>query len=305
MPAAALPLRTRAVPLSEEDPSSGRLGPLAFLGGLALSAEDAGFGGLSGLLLSPDGALLAVTDRGSWFRARIVRDRGGMLTGLAETALLPIRDDRGRPLPQGRLTDAEALARLPDGRLLVAFEQVSRLRAFAAPDAPGLPFPGPPTAGLPRNEGLEALTVLADGRILAIAEAVGEDGTAPAWLGRPDGGAWTPLRYRPGPGHAPVDAAGLPGGGALVLERRASLLAGFTCRIAHLPPAALAAPVLDAAAVATLAPPVTSDNYEGIAVAARPDGALDLALVSDDNFRLFQRNILMLFRLDPAALPSA
>lgn len=237
------------------------------------------------------------------------RDADGLLTDLADAAITPILDGNGAPLRPGRAGDAESLARLPDGRLLVGFERWHRIRAFASPASPGLFFPAPPGLGtMPGNAGLEALTVLSDGRLLALAEAAGPDGTCPAWLGAGDGSAWEVRRYRPGPDLVPVDAAGLPGGGALVLERRVSLLTGFVCRIAWLPAQALAAPllepVLEPVELALLAPPILSDNYEGIAVAQRGDGTLDVALVSDDNFSLFQRSILMLLRLDPAALPG-
>jgi hypothetical protein len=297
--------------LSEEDPGLDRLGPFLFRGAVALTAPDRAFGGFSGLLIEPDGTLLAVTDQARWLRGRIVRDGEGLLAGLADAALLPVRDGNGRPLAPGRAGDAEALARLPDGRLLVAFERWHRIRVFASPEAPGLFFAAPPgIATLPANAGLESLTVLADGRLLAIAEATADDGTAPAWIGRGDGGAWTERRYRPAPDFAAVDAAGLPDGGALVLERRASLLTGFSCRICWLPApalaaAALAAPVLAPVELAVITAPLTSDNYEGIAVAGRADGALDVAIISDDNFAFFQRNILMLLRLDPAALRQA
>jgi hypothetical protein len=302
-PARALPVAARRLLLSEEDPSLDRIGPFAFRGAVALTAADRAFGGFSGLLIGADGSLLAVTDQAHWLRARIARDRAGMLTGLAGAAVLPILDGNGRPLASGRAGDAEALARLPDGRLLVAFERWHRLRVFASPEAPGLFFPAPDgIEALPSNAGLESLTALADGRILAIAEATGEDGSAPAWIGRADGRGWQPRRYRPAADFAAVDAAGLPGGGALVLERRAGLLTGFSCRLCWLPEAALASPVLAPVELAAIAAPLTSENYEGIAVAQRPDGALDVALISDDNFAFFQRNILMLFRLDPAAL---
>jgi hypothetical protein len=235
----------------------------------------------------------------------MVRDQAGMLAGLADATLSPMLDGNGAPLRPGRTGDSESLARLADGRLLVGFERWHRIRAFASPQARGVFFPNPPgIATLPANAGLEALTVLADGRLLAIAEATGPDGTCPAWIGTEDGAAWDARRYRPGPDLSPVDAAGLPGGGVLVLERRFSLLTGFTCRIAWLPPSALAAPVLEPVELAVIAPPTLSDNYEGIAVARRQDGMLDIAIVSDNNFSLFQRNILMLLRLDPASLPS-
>jgi hypothetical protein len=276
---------------------------LLFRGALALGGDDAAFGGLSGMLLSPDGTMTAITDQAQWFRGRIERDGEGMLTGIAAPRLSPIRDGNGAALRPGRAGDAEALARLADGRLLVAFERWHRIRAFADADAPGLFFPAPPgSATLTANAGLETLTALADGRLLAIAEGVAEDGTCPAWLGRGDGSTWAGHRYRPGPDLAPVDAAGLPDGGALVLERRVSLLTGFTSRIAWLPHAAFARDVLEPVEIATIAPPLASDNYEAIAVARHEDGALDVAILSDDNFSLFQRNILMLFRLDAGAL---
>lgn len=293
----------RAIPLSEEDASLERLGPLEFRGALALSANDRAFGGFSGLLLEPDGRFLAVTDQAHWFRGRIERDANGWLAGIAEPELLPMLDGNLRPIRIGRASDAEALARLPDGRLLVAFERWHRIRLFASPEAGAQFFPNPPTiTTLSANTGLESLTVLADGRLLVIAEAMGDDGTSRAWIGSGDGRAWETRRYRPGPNFVAVDAAALPGGGALVLERRVSLLTGFTSRLAHLSAAALEAEVMEPVELGTIGAPLAADNYEGIAVARREDGALDVAIVSDDNFSLFQRNILMLFRLDPAAL---
>lgn len=303
LPANGFELRARAIPLSEENPSLDRLGPLTFKGALALSGSERAFGGLSGLLLEPDGRFLAVTDQAHWFRGRIERDGTGKLTGIAEAELLPMLDGNLRPVRIGRPSDAESLARLPDGRLLVGFERWHRLRVFASPEAGAQFFPNPPgIATLPANSGLESITVLADGRILAVTEARGDDDTSRAWIGTPDGRTWQERRYRPGPDFVAVDAAALPGGGALVLERRVSLLTGFTSRIVHVSAAALEKPVLEPVELATIGAPLAADNYEGIAVARRDDGALDVAIVSDDNFSLFQRNILMLFRLEQDAL---
>jgi hypothetical protein len=291
------------VPLALED-APAAIGPLRFAGAVELRAADPRFGGLSGLLVSDDLALLGVTDTALWVRARLVVERD-RLVGIAAPELLPIRGGAGQPLPRGRLGDAEALTRAPDGRLLVAFERWHRIRAFAGPEAPGLFFPAPPgSETLPGNEGLETLTALADGRLLAIEEGLENGVPRRAWLGGERG--WMPLAYAHEPGWRPTDAGGLPDGGALVLERRFGALFGFAGRIMHIPAAALrqaaAGTTLAAREIARLAPPLLADNFEALAIARRPDGSLWVFVASDDNFNSLQRTLLLAFVLDPAAL---
>jgi hypothetical protein len=291
------------VPLAlEEAPAT--VGPLRFAGAVELRATDPRFGGLSGMMVSDDLALLAVSDAGLWVQARLVV-REDRLVGIAAPDLLPIRDGTGQPLPRGRLGDAEALTRAPDGRLLVAFERWHRIRAFADPASPGLYFDPPPgIETLSGNEGLETLAALADGRLLAIEEGIENGAPRRAWLGGARG--WMALPYAHEPGWRPTDAAGLPDGGALVLERRFGALFGFAGRIMHLPAAALreASPgtTLAGREIARLAPPLLADNYEAIAIARRADGALWVFLATDDNFNALQRTLLLAFALDPAAL---
>lgn len=303
-PAAAAPIsvRARRLPLSETAEPPDRLGPLRFMGALDLRADHRDFGGFSGLLLDADLTLHAVSDRGSGLTARLVLDETGVLTGLVEPRLFPLLGSRGRPLGRGAWGDAEALARLPDGRFLIAFERQHRIMRHDALDRPGRPVPGlPGLAAAPRNGGIEALTVLADGRVLAIAERLA--GSAPdtvaAWLGPPDGRAWQRRDWRTDSHFVPVGAAALPDGGALVLERRFGWLSGFASRIMRLEAGALAAPVLAGAEIARLEPPLLADNFEGIAVAPAEQG-LHVVLISDDNFHFLQRTLLLLFRYDAA-----
>ena len=55
---------------------------LRFLGGLELSSPGPAFGGLSGLTLTADGdRMIAVSDRGRWFTARLVERDDGRLVG--------------------------------------------------------------------------------------------------------------------------------------------------------------------------------------------------------------------------------
>lgn len=300
-PAGASPplaLRARRLPLAEGEEPPDRLGPLVFHGALALAADHPEFGGFSGLLLDADLGLKAVTDRGAGLTARLVLDDRGALAGLAGARLFPLRDARGRPLGAGARGDAEALARLPDGRILVAFERQHRIAVHAALDGPGLPFPAPPgLAAAPANGGLEALTVLADGRLLAIAERLPgrAPGTVAAWIGGPDGRSWRQVDHRVAEGFVPVDAAALPDGGVLVLERRFGWLAGFVSRIVRLEAGSLDAAPLAGREIARLAPPLLADNFEGIAVAPTARGLM-VALLSDDNFHPLQRTLLLLFR---------
>jgi hypothetical protein len=205
-----------------------------------------------------------------------------------------LRDRAGQPM---RRADAESLVRLPDGAWLVGYERQHRILRHARLDGPGLPFPTPPgLEASPANGGLEALALLSDNRLLAIAEALPAGDGRAAWLGRGSPTRWTPAVYRPAPGLEPTDAAGLPGGGALVLERSFGLFQGFRCRLAHLSPAALARPLLEGETWLDLPGDAPAENWEAVAVTAHEKGAL-IAIVSDDNQSPFQKTLLLLYRL--------
>ncbi|TCZ51428.1 esterase-like activity of phytase family protein [Roseicella aquatilis] len=271
------------------------------LGGLVIDDAALGFGGLSGLHLDGDLGVTAVSDLGHWMTARIEL-REGRPAGLSGLRSGPLRDGSGVPLRRGFHGDAEALARLPDGTWLVGFERWHRIRAYATLDAPARYVEAPP--GLDRaedNGGLESLAVLPDGRWLAIAESLGvpgRGGLRRAWLGRP--GRWRPLAYRSAEDFFPVDAAPLPDGGALVLERRFSLFGGFDGRLVRIPAPVLheAGPeaVLEGEELLRLASPLPADNFEGVS-AARVGGRTLVAMISDDNQNLLQRTLLLLFVL--------
>ena len=55
----ALLVTTRALPLSTNDPALRRVGALAYLGGWELRSANPGFGGISAMLVSPPGDVLA------------------------------------------------------------------------------------------------------------------------------------------------------------------------------------------------------------------------------------------------------
>ncbi len=299
--AASISLSTRPIALDPTDRTVQRVGRLHFLGGLDLRSDEAAFGGLSGLSVTADGRLTAVTDRGHWFTARVVRDRTGRLVDVVDAALGPLLDTKGRPIA-GEWRDAEALERLPGGDWLVSFEGRHRVWRYAA-ETGGLqgrpePFPTPKgIAAAPLNGGLEALTPLPDGRILMLAESLKRAGGSRAgWL---VGREIEPLGYRTARVFKPTDAALLPKGDVLVLSRYFKLLGGFKARLERIPAAAIGGgAALKGELLARFAPPLTVDNFEGVAVTRDADGATLVYILSDDNFHFLQRTLLLLFRLD-------
>ncbi|MBM3488806.1 MAG: twin-arginine translocation pathway signal [Alphaproteobacteria bacterium] len=307
--AETIAVRTAFVPFDSEDRDATRTGALVWKGGLALTSDDPRFGGLSGLHveLAADGArLTAVSDRGYWFTARLVHDRDGRLAGLADAALAPMRGPDGGDVAEGPWSDAEALARMGD-RFLVGFERRARIWSYAVADGiAGRPaaFPTPPGLGrAPSNEGLEALAALPDGRLFALTEGlVQADGTLAGWVGGPAG--WAALSYVRTGTYKPTDAAALPSGDVLVLERRFSWLGGPGARLARVRGGAIRpGAALESETLAEIVPPMTVDNMEGIGVVRGAAGETRLYLVSDDNYSALQRTLLMLFVLDETRAP--
>ena len=309
---AQTPLALQASPLrlNPEDKAQQTVGGLRWRGGLRLSADDPRFGGLSDLVLSPDGqTLTAITDAGRWLTARLTYDKAGNLAGVADGRWGALRETTGLLLSGKSSQDAEALTRLSDGSLVVAFEHKHRLRRFP-PDAPGpelgaVPaavMPPPGLAGAGRNGGLEALVALAGDRLLGFTEGQklgglkGDDSYA-VYL-RETTGKWQALALKPKGLFYPTGAAQLPSGDVILLERRFTLLGGLSARLrrislASIQPGAL----LTGTEIAELRAPVTLDNFEGVAVHQPGDGSTRITLISDDNFNPLQRTLIVQFEL--------
>ncbi len=301
---AATPIVVTAepVPLDPGDPARTRVGRLDFLGGIALSSADGRFGGWSDLWIDPAGErLVAISDRGSFLDARLRSDARGAPLFIDEARIGSLIDTRGRKLA-GRQADAEALARMPDGGFIVAFERHHRLARYPAAEPP---FSHPARllvapselARAPANGGIEALVALDNGRLLALSENLVAGDARVGWLGEP--GEWRRLDYVAGQGFKPTGASLLPGGDMIVVERHFTPFTGLAVRLARVPRAAIRPGARIAGDdLARLAPPLSLDNFEGVTARRAADGRTLIYLVSDDNFSPFLRTLLFVFALE-------
>jgi hypothetical protein len=289
----------------DEDAAAAELGPLRLEAAFVLGSADARFGGLSGLWLAPDGTtMLAASDRGTLWRARLVHREGGQLAGLADWQAI---EPGGAPGdPAGRFErDAEALAPDGAGGLVIAYEGAHRLRrlALGALEAAATPLPALPGLEEPGNAGIEALAPLPDGALLALAEGkLTASGDLAGWY--VEGARARPLSYAASDGFAPTGADRLDDM-IFVVERRFSLLGGFATRIVALPAAEVHPQArLVPRPVALLRPPLVGENFEAIAARRGPDGRVLLYLLADDNFIALQRTLVLQLSL-AAAWPKA
>ena len=305
------PIEVRAIPIGEflVGSSETHFGALDFLGGLELNSRDPDFGSWSGLDFSADGkTIYAIADTGLWLSAHLVEDNGH-LTDIADIRLGAMRIDGGK-LPKKKVdADAEGLRIRHDASgdtALVSFEQTPAVRIYAGPDF----STATPTRirlptfvkGLRRNQGLEAMALpppgsALSGAIVLIAErSLDADGNHRGFI--LSGSLMGTFSLRRSDDFDVSDAAFLPGGDLLVLERKFSFSAGFAIRIRRItgatikPGALLDGPVLLAADSR-----YQIDNLEGLAVRATAGGGTLLTLISDDNNSLFQRTVLLQFAL--------
>lgn len=309
-------LTTRPIDSFAIASSETRFGGLEFRGGLVLNSSDPLFGSLSGLDFSLDGsAIYAITDTGHWFTARPV-ERDGRIVGLTDARLAPILNGAGNALAGKHYGDAESLRIVErNGKEagLVSFERANDIRQFAAdPEiadarSKGLKLPSS-MKNLDPNKGLEAIAAAPaagrfKGAIVAIAErSLDKAGNHRAWIiGGPGAGAFTLARTG---SYDVTDAAFLPDGDLLVLERKFSLVGGLAMRIRRIAEADLRPGVLvDGSVLIESDMRNQIDNMEALAVHTNAAGETLIAVASDNNNNPIQRSLILFFALSP--VPAA
>ncbi|UPK26647.1 esterase-like activity of phytase family protein [Bradyrhizobium sp. 195] len=308
----SIEVNARAIPNFEpRDRTRTRFGSLEYRSGLVLTSPYRGFGGLSGIRLDAKGErFLAVSDQGGWFTGRI-RYANGKMAGLDDVEAAPLLGAEGRPITEKRLWwDSESIAR--DGNFVyVGLERVNQILRYdfskGGTAARGEVMPVPVgVRKLPSNKGLEALVVVPKGKdqnmplagtLIAFSErGLDADGNLTAFLiGGPSPGQFSVRRIEK---YDISDAVLLPSGELLILERKFSWFTGVNIRIRSIPLKAIAPGALvdgPELFVADLGHEI--DNMEGIDAHVTAEGETVLTLVSDDNFSMLQRTLLLQFTL--------
>lgn len=293
---ASVVIQSAPVLLDPSDPGRTFAGDFTYAGGIAVTSDQTSrLHGLSDLVVEADGDVLSVSDDGAdLFTGRLVLDRDGRLVGLTDGALRPLAGLDGRPLQGKAWTDAEGITRLGNGEILVSFEREHRVWRYA-PSTNRPPEPvAMPSVPMAANDGIEGLaaapTVIADGY----------------WVGVQPGGIWfcrlnlsceekTGLPTPPA-GYRLSSLTTGPGGELVVLHH--SYIPAIGSRII----VTVVRDPLGARRVVgelALVPPLTTDNFEGVAVVRKPNGDWRIYLLSDDNFSPSQRTLLLAFDWTP------
>lgn len=289
------------------DSSRVRFGSLEFISGLILTSSFRGFGGLSALRLDPKGErFVALSDKGDWFTGRLTY-RGNQLSGLADVETAPMLGPDGRPIASRGWFDTESLA-FDGSAAYVGIERVNQILRFDFFGRDGVKALGRPISTpellhkLPFNKGVESLVFIPrnlplGGTLLAISErGLDRAGNIVAFLI----GGWSPGQFtiRRSDDYDVSDAALLPSGTLLVLERKFSFINGLGIRIRSIPLSTIGPDkVVDGPSIFEADLGNEVDNMEGLDVHRTPNGDAVLTIISDDNFSLIQRTLLLQFKL--------
>lgn len=285
------PLVYTTVPFDGGDPGRRDVGRLHFLGAWTMSSPDDRLGGLSGLHVE-NGEAIAVSD-------------AGMLMRFPLPGVSPAPRIRFQPVEQGpgprrlRVTrDTEGLQVAGD-QLWISFERYNAVwrydRASLRQQSGARPEAMQRWRG---NSGPESIVRLADGRFLVVEEGRNNGSTASEavlFAGDPSvpGTPAARLTYRRPAGYRATDAALLPDGRVLILNRGLFLLRLSAKLVVADVRGLQTGGTIAGQEVATLEAPSVIENMEGLAV-TQEEGRTIVWLISDDDFMRMSRHTLLL-----------
>ncbi len=256
-----------------------------------LRSDDPRFGGLSAIEVTADGTeFVAIGDRGMSVRGMFER-ANGIIADIQITEISPLLDTDGQPLRDDN-ADSEGLAIDLDGHSFVSFEANHGVREFTKLDEAASAFlTSRSFRQLQTNSSLEALAVDQTGAIYTIPERSGRaDRPFPVY--RLQRGVWTKPFDIPRRGAFLVVGADFGPDGRLYILERDFVGFGFRSRVRRFD----AAGGMEETLLTTGAG--KHDNLEGISVWSDEAGNTRLTMVSDDNFRTFQRTEIVEYRIN-------
>jgi hypothetical protein len=265
---------------------------LRYVDGWSLSSRDDDFGGLSSLIIE-DGKFVSLSDIGAVIRFGI--DAKGKIS-----------DASIDPLPRGcasdgdkRDRDSESIARDPKtGTYWIGFEWRNVIcRSDAALGKAERLIQPVAMKRWSKTGGPEAIVRLSDGRFLIFAEfAEGSDALPIVLIADRDptvpSARYSRALYMAPEHHfSPTDAAQLPDGRLLVINRRFEPPAYFSARLSLLDPIQH-----KVNRIAKFGRPGLTSNFEGVAV-SNEGGRTFVWIISDDNYMWIENTYLLKFEL--------
>lgn len=295
----------QSLPLNLDEPNQTNVGPLKFLAAWELTSDNPNFGGISAINILEDGRFLGVSDAGTLIAFGLNGDKTADRPFIA-----PLPGSQGKELSFAD-RDSEAIAYDSEtGRFWIAYENRNAVRRFSRSFARTDEFVQPPLMKhWSANSGAEAIVRLRDGRFIIFSEGYDlPDNSYEAILFSGDpvlaGTAAASFGYFPPDGYKVTDAAQLPDGNLIILHRRLSFPKGFSIKLGLLSPKDIVTgEASKSQIIATLESPLLVDNLEGITV-AKENGKTIIWMISDNNFFIFQRTILMKFELQADKIPN-
>lgn len=267
---------------------AGSPGKATYLGSYRWDVDHSTFGGFSGLEIDDNGVdFQVIGDAGIFVSSRLVRDGSdGKIIGIESFDPSYLKNTKG-DLLVGYWDDAEGLAVDQTGQVFVSFEGEHRVWQYANPPQKAIGIPQPREfKSMQNNSSLEVLAIDDAGALYTMPERSGAL-TRPFPVYRYRNGKWDqPFAIPRHPPYLPVGGDFGPDGKFYLLERHLQGIFGFQTRVRRFD---FSGDIVSAEEVILESGTGKHDNLEGIAVWRDDQGRIRITMISDDNFKAFQR----------------